>query len=142
MVLNSTYHQRGAGYNRRCSCCRICTRIPVPSCCLDEPDAHLEILRQRQIYHLLTEVADESGGQIIAASHSEALLRLAARQEPDKIIAFVGQPHRIDERIDQVLKALKDIEFDQYYLAAQTGWVLYLEGTTDLLILKAFAERL
>ena len=28
---------------------------------LDEPDAHLEILRQRQIYHLLTSVADESG---------------------------------------------------------------------------------
>ncbi len=109
---------------------------------LDEPDAHLEILRQRQIYHLLTKVARESDSQIIAASHSEVLLRLAARQEPDKIIAFVGKPHRIDDRVDQVLKALRDIGFDQYYLAQQTGWVLYLEGLTDLSLLQAFARRL
>ena len=33
---------------------------------LDEPDAHLEILRQRQIYRLLTEVAAASGSQVIA----------------------------------------------------------------------------
>ena len=28
---------------------------------LDEPDAHLEILRQRQIYQVLTETADRLG---------------------------------------------------------------------------------
>ena len=109
---------------------------------LDEPDAHLEILRQREIYSTLTEVARESGSQIIAASHSEVLLRIAARQEPDKVIAFVGKPHRLDSKIDQVLKALKTIGYEQYYLAAQTGWVLYLEGSTDLSILQAFARRL
>ena len=38
---------------------------------LDEPDAHLEILRQRRIYRLLTEVAGKFGSQIIAASHSK-----------------------------------------------------------------------
>ena len=47
---------------------------------LDEPDAHLEILRQRQIYRLLTEAATGSGSQIIAASHSEVLLNEAAGQ--------------------------------------------------------------
>ena len=45
---------------------------------LDEPDAHLEILRQRQTYQLLTQVAKENGNQIIAASHSEVLLNEAA----------------------------------------------------------------
>ena len=110
---------------------------------LDEPDAHLEILRQRQIYSLLTDAARESESQIIAASHSEVLLRQAAQEDEEKIIAFVGlKPHRIDDRGVQVLKSLKEIEFDQYYLAEQTGWVLYLEGTTDLSILQAFAERL
>ena len=110
---------------------------------LDEPDAHLEILRQRQIYSLLTEAARESESQIIAASHSEVLLRQAAQEDEEKIISFVGlKPHRIDDRGDQVLKSLNEIEFDQYYLAEQTGWVLYLEGTTDLSILQAFAERL
>ena len=107
---------------------------------LDEPDAHLEILRQRQIYHLLTEVASESGNQIIAASHSEVLLDEAARR--DSVVAFVGQPHRIDDRGSQVLKALREIGFEQYYQAEQTGWVLYLEGSTDLSMLQAFARRL
>ena len=107
---------------------------------LDEPDAHLEILRQRQIYRLLTGVARETGSQIIAASHSEVLLNEAAGQ--DVVVAFVGPPHRIDDRGSQVLKALREIGFDQYYQAEQTGWVLYLEGSTDLSILVAFARRL
>ena len=106
---------------------------------LDEPDAHLEILRQRQTYRLLTDVAAESGNQIIAASHSEVLLNEAAGR--DVVVAFIGPPHRIDDRGSQVLKALRDIGFDQYYQAEQTGWVLYLEGSTDLAILRAFARR-
>jgi hypothetical protein len=58
------------------------------------------------------------------------------------VIAFVGSPHRIDDRGSQVLKALRQIGFESYYQAEQTGWVLYLEGSTDLAILQAFARRL
>lgn len=107
---------------------------------LDEPDAHLEILRQRQIYKLLTDVSSAQGSQIIAASHSEVVLNEAA--DRDVVIAFVGKPHRIDDRGSQVLKALKEIGFDDYYQVEQTGWVLYLEGSTDLAILQAFAATL
>jgi len=107
---------------------------------LDEPDAHLEILRQRQIYRLITDVARESGSQIIAASHSEVLLNEAA--DRDLVVAFVGRPHRVDDRGSQVRKALKEIGFEQYYQAEETGWVLYLEGSTDLAVLQAFARRL
>src|SRR4030067_2139262 len=105
---------------------------------LDEPDAHLEILRQRQTYQLITDIAERKGSQIIAASHSEVVLNEAA--DRDIVIAFVGKPHRIDDRGSQVLKSLKEIGFDHYYQAEETGWVLYLEGSTDLAILKAFAE--
>lgn len=113
-----------------------------PGCVLllDEPDAHLEILRQRQIYQLLVDSAREDGSQIIAASHSEVLLDEAA--DRDVVVAFVGRPHRIDDRGSQVLKALRDIGFDQYYQAEQVGCVLYLEGSTDLAILRAFAALL
>ena len=107
---------------------------------LDEPDAHLEILRQRQIYRLITEVARESGSQIVAASHSEVLLDEAAGR--DMVVAFVGQPHRVDGQASQVLKSLREIGFEHYYQGEQTGWVLYLEGSTDLAILQAFARRL
>lgn len=107
---------------------------------LDEPDAHLEILRQRQIYDLLTTVAREKSNQIVAASHSEVFLNEAAGR--DVVVGFVGKPHRIDDRGSQVAKALKEIGFEDYYLAEQTGWVLYLEGSTDLAILQALARRL
>lgn len=107
---------------------------------LDEPDAHLEILRQRKIYQLLTETAEAQGCQVIAASHSEVLLNEAA--ERDIVVAFVGKPHRIDDRGGQVLKSLRAIGFEQYYQAEQVGWVLYLEGSTDLAVLQAFAELL
>jgi ABC-type arginine transport system ATPase subunit len=107
---------------------------------LDEPDAHLEILRQRQIYQVLTETAAKTNSQIIAASHSEVILNEAA--DRDTVVAFVGKPHRIDDRGSQVLKALKEIGFEHYLQAEQVGWVLYLEGSTDLAILRAFAEKL
>ena len=82
---------------------------------LDEPDAHLEILRQRQIYQLVTATAREQGSQVIAASHSEVVLAEAAGR--DVVIAFVGEAHRVGYRGSQVLKALKDIPFDHYYQA-------------------------
>lgn len=106
---------------------------------LDEPDAHLEILRQRQIYSFLTEAAREQKSQVIAASHSEVVLNEAA--DRDVVVAFLGKPHRIDDRGSQLLKSLKEIGFEQYYQAEQTGWVLYLEGSTDLSMLQALAER-
>ena len=107
---------------------------------LDEPDAHLEILRQRQIYSLIADAAKASGSQIVVASHSEVLLDEAAGK--DMVVAFVGKPHRIDGQGSQLRKSLKDIGFEHYYQAEQTGWVLYLEGSTDLSILQAFARRL
>ena len=113
---------------------------PGAALLLDEPDAHLEILRQRQIYQLITETAARNGSQIIAASHSETLLNEAAGR--DMVIAFVGKPHRIDRRASQVLKALREIGFEHYYQAEQTGWALYLEGPTDLAVLRSFARRL
>lgn len=107
---------------------------------LDEPDAHLEIQRQRQIYNILVEAAQEQGSQLIIASHSEVILNEAA--DRDSVIAFLGKPHRIDDRGSQVLKSLREIGFDQYYQAEQSGWVLYLEGSTDLAILRSFAGKL
>lgn len=112
---------------------------------LDEPDAHLEILRQREIYQTLRESARESGSQLIIASHSEEVLNQAASMEDDAVVAFLGKPHvipRTNAARGRVRSALSTVRFDQYYLAEQVGWVLYLEDYTDLNILRAFAERL
>ena len=108
---------------------------------LDEPDAHLEILRQRQIYQAITETAEQQGSQIVIATHSEVVMNEAGQRH--QVTAFVGSPHRIDSRSGrgQVLKALSDIGYEQYWLAELTGWVFYVEGSTDLAILQAFAGR-
>jgi len=107
---------------------------------LDEPDAHLEILRQRQMFNLLSDVAAAQGSQIIAASHSEIVLNEAANR--GRVVAFVGRPHTINDRGSQALKALTEIGFDQYYQAEQKGWVLYLASVTDLDILRTFSKAL
>jgi hypothetical protein len=110
---------------------------------LDEPDAHLEILRQREIYLKLRESARESGSQLIIASHSEEVLNQAASMDDGSVVAFLGKPHRIPANsTSSVKKALNSVRYDQYYLAEQIGWVLYLEDHTDLSILQAFAEKL
>jgi hypothetical protein len=107
---------------------------------MDEPDAHLEILRQREIYRVITRVAGQLGSQVIAASHSEVVLNEAVGK--GTVVAFVGQPHLLNDRGSQVVKALADIGWEHYYQAEQAGWVLYLEGSTDLEILRVFAETL
>jgi len=107
---------------------------------LDEPDAHLEFLRQRQIYETLSRTAADLRSQVVAASHSEVILNEAA--DRDVVVAFIGRPHRIDDRGSQLLKSLKEIGFEQYAQAEQTGWVIYLEGSTDLAILRALARTL
>lgn len=104
---------------------------------LDEPDAHLEILRQRQTFELLSKAAAGNGTQVIAASHSEVVLNEAA--ERGTVVAFVGSPHRLNSS-NEVLESLRDIGFQDYYQAEITGFVLYLEGSTDLATLRAFAE--
>ena len=107
---------------------------------LDEPDAHLETLRQRETYRLLTLISDQQNSQIIAASHSEVVLNEAAGS--GKVVVFVGKPHVLNDKGSQVLKSLNTIGWDQYYQAEATGWVLYLEASSDLAILQAFAETL
>lgn len=116
---------------------------PQSALLLDEPDAHLEILRQKQIYQVLSEWAREQGGQIIIATHSEVILNEAAGR--DAVVAFLGRPHRIDNQtshLSKVRRALTDLGFDQYLQAEQTGWVLYLEGSSDLAIMRSLAKKL
>ena len=110
---------------------------------LDEPDAHLEILRQSDIYRQLTETARLNGNQVIIATHSEEVLNQAAASADDSVVAFLGKPHLIlGGRTTALKRSLDTVRYDQYYLAEQCGWVLYLEDRTDLDILSAFARRL
>ena len=106
---------------------------------IDEPDAHLEILRQRQVYALLREVAEQSESQAVLVTHSEAILddaldhnlTLLLGEQADNLAAKTG-----------IRNALKHYGTEHYIRARQRGYVLYVEGRTDLDALKALAHRL
>ena len=112
---------------------------PGQAILLDEPDAHLEHLRQRHVFDLIIETAASLGSQIIAASHSEVVLNDAA--ERGTVVAFIGKPHVLLNK-SQLLKALREYGFENYLSAERNGWILYLEDYTDWNILKAFAKIL
>lgn len=106
---------------------------------IDEPDAHLEILRQRQVYVLLRDIATENSSQVILVTHSEVILQEALDRNLTLLIGarVDSEPKGIDVR-----NALKHFGAEHYVRAKQCGYVLYLEGSTDLAILHALAHHL
>lgn len=108
---------------------------------LDEPDAHLHVILQKQIYDLLRRVASQRNCQLIIATHSEILIDSTS---PASILSFLSTPHVLveDTERDQVREALRRLTTIDLLLAEQSGGVLYLEGVTDFNLLKAWAQVL
>jgi len=106
---------------------------------IDEPDAHLEILRQQQIYALLTSIADRNGCQVLMATHSEVVMQEALDSHLTLILAGHAEDLAAKPNIKE---SLKRFGAAHYVRARETGHVLYLEGSTDLAILRAFADCL
>ncbi|MYA04551.1 MAG: AAA family ATPase [Caldilineaceae bacterium SB0664_bin_22] len=106
---------------------------------IDEPDAHLEILRQKQVYALLTEMADQAESQVILATHSEVVLGEAL--DTNLTLLMGGKSVNLPSE-PNVKDALAYFGTDHYVRARQTGHVLYVEGRTDVEILKALARKL
>lgn len=106
---------------------------------VDKPDAHLEILRQRQIYVLLRDIARECGSQIIMATHSEVILDEAL--DTHLILLLEG---RADDlvRKSEIKNSLKHFGAEHYVRARERGYVIDVEGSTDIDMLRALAERL
>jgi len=106
---------------------------------VDEPDAHLEVLRQRQIYVLLRDVARESGSQIVMATHSKVILDVAL--DTSLVLLLEGRADDLAQKAD-IKNALKHFGAEHYVRARQRGYVLYVEGGTDIDMLHALARRL
>ncbi len=106
---------------------------------IDEPDAHLEILRQRQAYALLRDVAAQNESQVILATHSEVILGEAL--DRNLTLLLDGRADDLASKSD-IVAALRHYGADHYIRARQRGYVLYLEGGTDLAALQALAKKL
>jgi hypothetical protein len=106
---------------------------------IDEPDAHLEILRQQQVYVLLRDIAHQNGCQVVLVTHSEVLLREALDNNLSLILD--GRVENLAEQED-IRASLKHFGAEHYVRARETGHVLYVEGGTDVDMLRAFARKL
>jgi predicted ATPase len=106
---------------------------------IDEPDAHLEILRQQQVYVLLRDIAHRNGCQVVMVTHSEVVLREALQQNLTLILG--GEVENLAKETN-ITNALKHFGAEHYVRARETGHVLYVEGSTDIDMLRAFADHL
>jgi len=106
---------------------------------VDEPDAHLEILRQKQVYVLLRDIASENGAQVVMVTHSEQILEEALDRNLTLLIE--GRADDLAGKQD-IRNSLKHFGADHYVRARERGYVLYVEGGTDVDMLRALAERL
>ncbi len=106
---------------------------------VDEPDAHLEILRQKQVYVLLRDIASQNDSQVVIVTHSEVILNEAL--ERNLTLLIEGRADDVAAKRD-IQNALKHYGAEHYVRARERGYVLYVEGGTDVDILKALAVRL
>ena len=106
---------------------------------IDEPDAHLEILRQRQAYVLLRDVAARNDSQVVLVTHSEVILGEAIDRNLTLLLG--GRADALASSTD-IVNALRHYGTEHYIRARPSGYVLYVEGGTDLAVLRALATKL
>ena len=106
---------------------------------VDEPDAHLEILRQKQVYVLLRDIASQNESQAILVTHSEVILDEAL--DNHLTLLLEGQVEDLAGKKD-IRNTLKHFGAEHYVKARERGYVLYVEGGTDVDMLRALAEHL
>jgi ABC-type Mn2+/Zn2+ transport system ATPase subunit len=107
---------------------------------LDEPDAHLEVIRQSNIYDKISDLAKKNNSQLIIASHSESVMNRAFGK--DLVISgMFGKFERVNQE-KYIKSVLRDIGYEEFLIARQRPYILYFEGTTDLDFIKAFAKKL
>jgi hypothetical protein len=107
---------------------------------IDEPDAHLEILRQRQTFAILKKTAEENGSQVIIATHSEAILDDAVDTNLTMLFLNGTADNLADKR--DMRNALRTYGIEHYYKAKVHPRIFYIEGSTDIAILLELAVLL
>lgn len=108
---------------------------------LDEPDAHLHMILQDAIYGELRSAAARTGAQLVVATHSEVIIDSVDVQELCVLLAVPRMLASVAER-NVLIESLRVLSNDDIMRALQAPGVLYLEGHTDLEILRAFARVL
>lgn len=106
---------------------------------IDEPDAHLEILRQKQVFIILRDVAEDTKTQVLIATHSEVILDEAVETNLTGIVNGTVLDLAAKKDVKTTLRALG---IQHYYKAVVEKRLLVTEGSTDVDMLRAFAKKI
>lgn len=108
---------------------------------VDEPDAHLHSFLQDSILSELDHAAIDGGCQLVIATHSEVILNSV---EPERVCLMVGEPRRLTspEDLARLRRAVGVLPQSDLLIAPAAPGILYLEGYTDLNLLREWARVL
>lgn len=114
---------------------------PASVLLLDEPDAHLHVILQDTIYSKLRAVAGEHNSQLIISTHSEVIIDSV---EPRELCMLIGKPRVLSDKVERekLRRSLNVLTNTDIMLALDSPGVLYVEGHTDLAILREWARIL
>ena len=104
---------------------------------LDEPDAHLHALLEGRMYEGLCKFAAKHDSQLIISTHSERLID-AVRAETLRVLGQGLHPIRSKGALRGALR----LENSEIVLAHTKPKILYVEGSTDVPILREWARVL
>ena len=109
---------------------------------VDEPDAHLHVFLQDSIFAELNKAAAETNSQLIIATHSEVIFNSA---DPEQICVMMGtKPRRLASanEVQKLRQAVAVLQQSDLIAALAAPGILYLEGYTDLNLLREWARIL
>ena len=131
----------GSGFQQVLMLLAFLNTRPATVLLLDEPDAHLHLILQDSIYSELRAAAEEKRSQLVIATHSEVIINSVEPREL-MIVMQDARPLAADMDKSRLIKSLRVLSNADIMLALEAQGVLYLEGHTDLEILRAWAKVL
>src|SRR4030043_145213 len=111
---------------------------PASVLLIDEPDAHLHLILQDAIYSELRSVAMEQHSQLIIATHSEVIIDSV---EPRELYVLFDGPRRVADNKERasLIRSLSILSNVDIVMAQDAPGILYVEGHTDIAILREWA---
>lgn len=131
----------GSGFQQVLMLLTFLNTRPATVLLLDEPDAHLHVILQDSIYGELRAVAERQKSQLVIATHSEVIINSVEPREL-WVIMQTARPMAADSDKSKLIKSLRVLSNTDIMLALEAEGILYLEGRTDLEMLRAWAQVL
>ncbi len=131
----------GSGFQQVLMLLTFLNTRPASVLLLDEPDAHLHVILQDAIYGELREVAARQRSQLVMATHSEVIINSV---DPRELWVMLQHARPLAEDVEKniLVNSLRILSNTDIMLAMDAEGVLYVEGRTDLDILRAWARVL